>query len=1407
MEIPNYTAAFSEDNRVQVSPASLADLKHRINEASNKQPIDIILLTYNRYAYFQKTVAALIQRTRYPYRLIVVDNNSSPEMRSYLQSTAGLYDHLILNDENYHTVAFQRGIACAVSDPYVVSDPDILVPDLEGPCWLERLVNLHQKYPEMGLIALNLDPANKPAKLPDVYIGEKIIYSDEITLGNVGTVMQSIKRRYFDGCYLTDWETCQQIRDNGGKVGFASRIIAWHLGWDEDRDYPEYLVEKFDYFREKYGAETYRMYTEKEELLSLMNSTTTPGYYGYSRPDVQQLVNPASRRILDIGCAAGMLGHELKQRLGAEVWGVELSPQVAEQAEKHLDRVLTGTIEGMLPQLPNDYFDTIIMADVLEHLVEPGDVLNALHAKLTASGEIVVSLPNVRHWSVVKQLLEGHWEYTDAGILDRTHLRFFTCSECQRLLTGAGYVIKRREAIQLKGEETIPPGVVAALQSSGLAVESLAEESTHYQYLFVASSAKVQPGGQKSTAVVTVAHTAELTSIIILTWNQLSLTQACLESIRSNTSETYELIVVDNGSNDGTVTWLRQQAETDRRITVIENADNLGFAAGCNQGIRAAKGSRLVLLNNDTVVTPDWLTGMNELLERYPDAGIIGPMTNSASGIQVVPDVEYTPDSLPAWAETFRQQHRYRVIPQRRIVGFCMLFRRELVEKVGLLDESFGAGNYEDDDFCLRAELAGYRNLIAGDVFIHHEGGASFSGNNLIRGVENRNNRVKFRQKWDSAGLEESLLRRWLVLHAIEEATVQAQRGDIKAAIDTLLNKAIRVDSGAAAPYITLVEILIAAGRYDDALEVLPEMPSDADQLLNCELEAICRCARGEDVEARQAASSVLGAGRKSPRATVVMGTLAARRGDLAEAESLFRKAIQDDPSSAGAWMSLGMLYWGNNDHAGAWQAFERTVVINPLHQNALGIYRDLAARVDRTAEAAKLIGEAVQVWPDSRALALAHAEMLAECGLKAEALMAGERFLTLFEADDELLRQMAELRRQQPEMDSVTMLSLCMIVRNEEKTLPRCLASLKPVVDEMIIVDTGSDDRTAAIAEAFGARLGKFPWNGNFSDARNASLDQARGRWVLVMDADEVLAEQDYTILKQSLQSKATLQAAWSVITRNYTNRAESEGWRANGGSYPLQEQGDGWYPSRKVRLFPAAKNIRFKGDIHEMVEADLRTAAIPIEQAGFVVHHYGELTESDRRVKQLRYYELGRQKLAERPDDTTALLELALQAGELGLFDEALELWDRLLDSGVHTRDVYFNRCYVLMGLKRFNEAADMARKALDLDPDHKESALNLAACELQNGAWEKAWQRASALSVQHRSWPLLNALRMALAVIAGDKQTAADCLEQLRLDNYAILPYLEELQNSLIESGQPVLAGQLAIWTKEELYAKRT
>lgn len=728
---------------------------------------------------------------------------------------------------------------------------------------------------------------------------------------------------------------------------FLARVVAlepWHLSaWkllkqiEEERQYQtlDEVVRKAKNILGKHQPETADANKDPEnaEWLHL-------NYYTHTRPEIQKLVRPHARRILDVGCAEGIVGYHLKQRLGAEVWGVESVVCVAKKAASRLDRVISASIEDSIKQLPDRYFDTIICADVLEHLVNPWQVLTDLAAKLTADGEIVASIPNVRHWQVIRGLLEGSWRYEDAGILDRTHLRFFTKNDAIRLFESTGYEIVNGEAISYEGDTPPPDGVIKALKDAGLSVDSLVEESCHYQYLLVA---------RPSNAAIAVKDQPEplqdqdLTSIIILTWNQLPLTRACFASIAENTPEPYELIVVDNGSTDGTVEWLRNQAVTDARIRLIENSINRGFAAGCNQGISAARGNYILLLNNDTVVTPGWLSGLREVLDRNPDAGIVGPMTNCASGIQVVADADYA--SLPelfAWAATFRENNRYRVIAHRRIVGFCMLFRKDLIKKIGLLDESFGPGNYEDDDLCLRAELAGYRNLIAADVFIHHEGGASFKGNNVQYAQAMADNRQVFEKKWNSENIDEATLRRWLVLNAVEEAQKLAQEGQLEQAVHLLLNQGIRVAADDSRPYISLAELLLRAERLKDVIEMLPEMPPGVEPALKQELAAVCYCALGDDMAARKAA---LNAGER-PRALVVLGTLAARQGDLGEAERLFRQAIAVDPSCSHGWLSLGMLLWGQNRQTEAFQAVKRAATVDPQNREAVQILRDMEERL-----------------------------------------------------------------------------------------------------------------------------------------------------------------------------------------------------------------------------------------------------------------------------------------------------------------------------------------------------------------------------------------------------------------------------------------------------------------------------
>lgn len=871
-----------------------------------------------------------------------------------------------------------------------------------------------------------------------------------------------------------------------------------------------------------------------------------------------------------------------------------------------------------------------------------------------------------------------------------------------------------------------------------------------------------------------------LTSIIVLTWNQLPCTRECLASISAHTSERYELIIVDNGSTDGTVAWLHQQAHQDNRIRVIANDVNLGFAKGCNQGIDAAQGEYILLLNNDVVVTAGWLSGMLECYQRKSQVGIVGPMTNNISGIQRVVDVGYdTVAGLDAFAASFRQRNRYRMVENRRIVGFCMLFSKQLADEVGLLDETFGSGNFEDDDYCLRAELAGYRNYIAGDVFIHHYGSQTFIGNTLAYGQAMQHNMALYRQKWDHKQLDEAMLRRLAPLDAVLESRRLAQRGDVDQAINVLLLKGVKAAPDNPMPYGELAKLLLREGRYHDVLHLLPQMPAATDQEVKLELAAICHCALGDDQAAQQAAQQ---AGAR-PRSLVVLGTLAARQGKQDEAERLFRQAISADPSLGNGWLSLGMLLWGQGQQEPAWQAVQRAATVDPLDAEALPILRDMAERLSRLTDVCQLLDQAIQLYPLSRQLALQHVQVLSQAGLYSAALVACERFLVQFGTDDRLLTLALELRArvgaydrlQQAGSESV---SLCMIVKNEEDCLARCLASAKPVVHELIVVDTGSTDRTVSIATAFGAKLHHFPWNGNFSDARNYALEQAKGVWVLVLDADEIIANLDYPKIQQAISSAAGQRVAWSVLTRNYTPKVQAQGWTANDGSYPTEERAGGWHPSTKVRLFPADPAIRFVGEIHEMVEPTLQAGGIPFQQADFVVHHYGELKdESQELQKKQRYYALGKEKLLNNPDNVAALIELGVQAGELGLYQEAIGYWDRVLAIDPVCVQALFNKGFALMGLKRYAEALDLAREALRLEPLYKEAGFNYGTCALYAGDPAEALQCLGLLVEQYPDYPPLLVISVVLNLAVNQLSAAKQCHVRLMAMRYAIDDYVAE------------------------------
>jgi len=213
-----------------------------------------------------------------------------------------------------------------------------------------------------------------------------------------------------------------------------------------------------------------------------------------------------------------------------------------------------------------------------------------------------------------------------------------------------------------------------------------------------------------------------LTSIIIPSYNEADMLQACISSIHQFTPQPHEIIVVDNGSTDHTVSVCREH-----RCRFIRFPVNRGFPIACNAGLRLARGELLVLLNNDVIVANNWLRNMQECLLRDPAHGLVGPYTNYVSGVQKVTEVPYaTLEQYMQLQSDMNTPDPSLYVQVERLVGFCMLFRRQLMNEIGMLDERYSPGHYEDDDYCHRVRAAGYKLMIAGDTFVYHHGSLSF---------------------------------------------------------------------------------------------------------------------------------------------------------------------------------------------------------------------------------------------------------------------------------------------------------------------------------------------------------------------------------------------------------------------------------------------------------------------------------------------------------------------------------------------------------------------------------------------------------------------------------------------------------------------------------------------------------
>ena len=1864
--------------------------KEHVNKVSY---VNICMVTYNRLSFTKQAIESILNNTKYPHVITVVDNNSQDGTKEYLLelNREGVIKNLAILKENVG-VAKASNLAWYLeqnSDYYLKFDNDIVIKKHD---WLLDMVKSIDSIPELGAIAYNFEPYSYPSSsLNGIIIRIK-------KHNNLGGACILIPKRTSEqlGFWCEDYglygeedaDYGERIRLNGllnaymenenigihlpgGKAARidpktlnaqdgAEEII--HSEYRQWKDYLRRKILKSGLFKKKvegYRKGEYPLYVESDFRNQIFNKKNR-----IKKTEMDNLGNNLVAQYNYSQTPKTM--HLIKTSI------IIVTYNSSEYIKMCLESIKTKTqLNYEIIIIDNCSSDGT--ADFLKTLKNEKIILNSKNLGFSkgcnqgievSKGEYIVLLnPDtvvtdkwdsklISHFSdgvgavgPLSNYVAGKQKYefyTNERLTTLDNVDLLTKNiyrqnkgknEETKLLIGFCLMIKRKvidevgmldEALFLGNDDLdlslrlrnegyrllvaidtfiYHKGQVSFESEPAEKTNALVQESTNilYQKLEEQYGPGRAPNSQELWDIgwfkpkQPARTNNKTTSIILITYNQLRFTIMCIESIFKYTNKPFELIIVDNGSSDGTVDYLKYEVprkNTDVRVKIVINEKNIGFAGGNNQGIAAANGEYILLLNNDVVVTPGWLERLIYCIEGRPEIGIVGPKSNCVSGPQLVEAIDYDLDSLyglTRFSELFAKKNVQKSKRLLRVVGFCMLIKRSVIDKIGGLDDRYGIGNFEDDDFSIRAALAGFESWMAEDCFVHHYGSRTFIGEKIDYRKSLQQNWKIFKEKWGLpddlpygspysisqmkgnefnphvhyiplSGYNENTMENWIenvstveqeystvcssfdkenleiaieklqgfadkykdfalvyndlgvfyyqtgnnesalkhyrkalnldqknisfrknladllavafaeyeealqhyvtvlasepkdveallatghicvrleryddaaefyekvlenephnsdaqnwlakmrekspanflefdlnscyltllseiaqedltgaitkienfiemypthgqahndlgvlfyknesktkvlahylkavelepknvtfrknladflyveegrveealenyievlriipddvetllitghicaaikrfedamrfyhkvlkiepgntdarknlealerrqvsmlykeergeektnaaaeinqaephasvdevpieqdgvVAQLINKANLLFQQERIDQAVDSML-KAIAVNPSDGRTYVELAEQLVNHGRHENALEVLAEMPTNQPVALVMQkllVEGYAEEGMGNYAAAKKCCDSVLDSEPNYSKTLNLNGILAYRNGDKATAVQHFKRAIELDSEYGEPHTNLGALVWETSEPKMALEHYERGFSLSPTDIDMANAYHEAVTATGEYERAEKAARSALKKYPQCRKVLYMLIDTLIRQEKTKEALNELETALSNFGIDEGLLDTALAFREQVGKTKKTRSakkpgVSLCMIVKDEENNLARCLASVKPIVDEMIVVDTGSTDRTRDIAEFFGARVFYFEWRGDFAEARNFSLSKAEGNWILIMDADEVISALDHDHFRKLTDKRPSKITAYSIVTRNYCYKANTVGWNPNDGYYAEEEAGIGWLPSEKVRLFSNKKIIKFEGAVHEMVDPLLKRSNIKILKCEIPVHHYGRLNTHKLDQKDQTYYDIGCKKLSANRGDIGAVRELAIQATVLEKNSEAIELWQKFLSMKPENKvvpEAFVNMGTVYIRMKDYKKALIFSRKAVKVNPDMKEAQYNLGMAELYNGNATAAVRTLKRLIKSHPDFP---PARFMLAASKCCKKYTTDSngdMKKLKQSFFGpVLTYsVAELADGLMTAGQHKLAFRL-------------
>lgn len=741
-------------------------------------------------------------------------------------------------------------------------------------------------------------------------------------------------------------------------------------------------------------------------------------------------------------------------------------------------------------------------------------------------------------------------------------------------------------------------------------------------------------------------------ALVAVCHNHLEVTKKFMKSVLgelyAQLESRYELYILDNGSSDKTYEYLAECEKNNKSFIHLYKSDiNFGFAGGNNILLKEilqkdTEYSNIILINNDTLVTKKAIDRLVDVCNSDEEIAATGPISNSVGGMQLskqlykIKDIDYKMVADNEIATRISNN-----VEVGMLVGFCLCVKTKVVKEIGLLDERFGFGMWEDNDYCLRIRNAGYRLYMVNSSFIYHYGSQTIQDFNTEQLLTE--NQYKFYAKHRTNKYQNIV-----ALCRVKNGGEIFKKCLTKVAsmVDTVIvfddnstdNTAEIAQRFANVVYHksewnTLDEARDRQWMLDKARELKADWCwiMDHDELPEDKLyRNLRKIVENANPEKDLFSFKICHLWDKEDqfRTDGLWGNFWQGRLFRVRKQNVIKsnKTIGDAnyhcsahgyiPSQCIGLLPYKILHYGNIDG-----------------QVRLKKYLWYTTN-DKEKNLNKVLGGYQRYYK----------ELYAKIALK-----KGE-----INDISEYVFSEKDIYRHIVNVDGITFakvtdnkVAVSMIVKNESKYIRKCLNSVKDITDEIVIVDTGSTDSTKAICKLYTDKIYDFKWNDNFSDARNFSLSKVSKEctWIIRLDGDEELPQADRITLYNTIENGQA-----DVFIFPITNILQIKPFKS--------------VLSKTARLFRNLEGIKYNGIVHEEIDDSVKALKLKVANFEGRLIHYGYLKNANTLDQKFKFYEkLALKEIEKDPNNFKPYYNLASHFCYMKDYDKAIEMYNKAL------------------------------------------------------------------------------------------------------------------------------------------------